>query len=57
MGGFLDELGAVSAPVVLAALGPKMLELSRDAALGAHPYFTPPEHTRFSRQALGPSRC
>jgi probable F420-dependent oxidoreductase len=51
---FLGELGAVSAPVVLAALGPKMLELSRDAALGAHPYFTPPEHTRFSREALGP---
>jgi probable F420-dependent oxidoreductase len=51
---FLDELGEVAAPVVLAALGPKMLELSRDAALGAHPYFTPPEHTRFAREVLGP---
>jgi probable F420-dependent oxidoreductase len=51
---FLDEMGEVNAPVVLAALGPKMLELSRDAALGAHPYFTPPQHTGFSREVLGP---
>jgi probable F420-dependent oxidoreductase len=51
---FLDELGEVNAPVVLAALGPKMLELSRDRALGAHPYFTPPEHTSYSREVLGP---
>ena len=43
---FLDELGEVNAPVVLAALGPKMLELSREAALGAHPYFTPPRAHR-----------
>jgi probable F420-dependent oxidoreductase len=51
---FLDELGEVNAPVVLAALGPKMLELSRDAAAGAHPYFTPPEHTGYARDVLGP---
>jgi probable F420-dependent oxidoreductase len=51
---FLDELGEVNAPLVLAALGPKMLELSRDAALGAHPYFTPPQHTGFAREMLGP---
>jgi len=50
---FLDELPAVRAPVVLAALGPKMLELSRDRADGAHPYFSPPEHTAFSRSVLG----
>ena len=50
---FLDELPEVTAPVVLAALGPKMLELSRDRALGAHPYFTPPEHTAYARQVLG----
>jgi probable F420-dependent oxidoreductase len=52
---FLDELPAVPVPVVLAALGPKMLELSRDRAAGAHPYFTPPEHTAFARQVLGPA--
>ena len=51
---FLDELGEVNAPVVLAALGPRMLELSRDRTLGAHPYFTPPEHTQYSREVLGP---
>jgi probable F420-dependent oxidoreductase len=51
---FLDELGEVAAPVVLAALGPRMLGLSRDRTAGAHPYFTPPEHTRFAREVLGP---
>ena len=51
---FLDELPEVTAPVVLAALGPKMLELARDRALGAHPYFTPPEHTAYARRVLGP---
>jgi len=50
---FLDELGEVDAPVMLAALGPKMLELSRMRTVGAHPYFTPPEHTAFARQVLG----
>ena len=52
---FLDALPAMAAPVVLAALGPKMLELSRERTAGAHPYFTPPEHTAFSRQVLGPA--
>jgi probable F420-dependent oxidoreductase len=52
---FLDELPATAAPVILAALGPKMLELSRDRAGGAHPYFSPPEHTAFARQVLGPA--
>jgi probable F420-dependent oxidoreductase len=51
---FLDALPATEAPLVLAALGPKMLELSRDRAAGAHPYFSPPEHTAFARQTLGP---
>jgi probable F420-dependent oxidoreductase len=39
---------------VLAALGPKMLELSATAAAGAHPYFVPPEHTAIAREVLGP---
>jgi probable F420-dependent oxidoreductase len=50
---FLGELPAGRAPVVLAALGPKMLELSRDRALGAHPYFSPTSHTAFARSVLG----
>jgi probable F420-dependent oxidoreductase len=41
---------------VLAALGPRMLELSRDLAQGAHPYFVPPEHTAIARGILGPDR-
>ena len=40
-------------PVVIAALGPKMLELSREATAGAHPYFTSPEHTKMAREILG----
>ena len=41
---------------VLAALGPKMLELARDAADGAHPYWTTPEHTAQARRILGPDK-
>jgi probable F420-dependent oxidoreductase len=39
---------------VLAALGPKMLRLSAERGLGAHPYFVPVEHTPVAREALGP---
>lgn len=42
------------APLILAALRPKMLELSRERTLGAHPYFVPPEHTARAREILGP---
>lgn len=38
---------------VLAALGPKMLELAATRADGAHPYNVPPEHTAFARKTLG----
>lgn len=38
---------------VLAALGPKMLKLSATAADGAHPYFTPVEHTASAREIIG----
>jgi probable F420-dependent oxidoreductase len=41
---------------VLAALGPKMLELSAERADGAHPYWTTPEHTAHARQILGPDK-
>jgi probable F420-dependent oxidoreductase len=39
---------------VLAALGPKMLELSATRANGAHPYFTTPDHTKLARDTMGP---
>ena len=40
--------------IVLAALGPRMLALSAEAAAGAHPYFVPPEHTAIARDVMGP---
>ncbi|MCK7626644.1 LLM class F420-dependent oxidoreductase [Streptomyces sp. RS10V-4] len=47
--------GPVAAPParVLAALGPRMLELAAERAAGAHPYFVTPEHTARARAALG----
>jgi probable F420-dependent oxidoreductase len=59
MRGFFDGLAAATPPVprerlVAAALGPKMLDLSFERSLGTHPYFTPPEHTKYARERLGP---
>lgn len=42
-----------SGPVLVAALGPKMLALSAELADGAHPYLTTPEHTAIARAAIG----
>jgi probable F420-dependent oxidoreductase len=58
MRSFLDALDAADHPVpvenrVLAALGPKMLELSATRARGAHPYLVTPDHTRQAREVLG----
>ncbi|MFT7652964.1 MAG: putative F420-dependent oxidoreductase [Candidatus Azotimanducaceae bacterium] len=39
---------------VIAALGPKMLELAASECAGAHPYFSSPDHTRFARDIMGP---
>ena len=38
---------------LLAALGPRMLELAATRAQGAHPYFTTPDHTRLARETMG----
>jgi probable F420-dependent oxidoreductase len=43
-------------PRLLAALGPKMLELAATRADGAHTYFVPPEHTARARELLGPDK-
>jgi probable F420-dependent oxidoreductase len=40
-------------PIVLAALGPKMLELAAERTAGAHTYLTTIEHTRSARAILG----
>jgi probable F420-dependent oxidoreductase len=39
---------------VIAALGPRMLRLAAERALGAHTYFVPVEHTARARAELGP---
>lgn len=49
----LDEQGVPAQRRVLAALGPRVLRLSRDRAAGAHPYLTTPEHTAWARAQLG----
>ena len=59
MRSFFDGLDAAERPVprdqrVAAALGPKMLDLAAERSLGAHPYLTPVEHTRFARERVGP---
>ena len=38
---------------LLAALGPKMLDLAATRAQGAHPYFVPVEHTAVAREVMG----
>ncbi len=43
-------------PRVLAALGPRMLELAAERADGAHPYFVPVSHTELARRILGPGK-
>ncbi|SFD99154.1 probable F420-dependent oxidoreductase, MSMEG_4141 family [Actinopolyspora alba] len=50
------EPGAQRPARLLAALGPKMIELSGTAADGAHPYLVTPEHTAHTRERLGPDK-
>ncbi len=64
MRGYLDALDQihiqpaleVQSPTVLAALGPKMIELAGQRTSGAFPYNTTPEHTQRARQILGPDK-
>ena len=62
MRAYLDAMAAAEyagptpvepAPLLLAALGPRMLELAAERTDGAHPYFVPVEHTRRARERLG----
>jgi probable F420-dependent oxidoreductase len=50
------EPGVGRPPRLLAALGPKMIELSGTHADGAHPYLVMPEQTRVTRDILGPEK-
>lgn len=43
-------------PLLLAALGPRMLQLAGESAAGAFTYFVPVAHTSRARTALGPAQ-
>lgn len=49
----LDEHGVPKSRRVVAALGPRVLELSAQRSAGAHPYLTTPEHTAWARELIG----
>jgi probable F420-dependent oxidoreductase len=51
----LDDYGVPADRRVVAALGPRVLELSAQRGAGAHPYLTTPEHTARARELMGPS--
>ena len=62
---YLDKMAAVPEAIepgagrpvrLLAALGPKMIELSGTHADGAHPYLVLPAQTRVTRDILGPDK-
>jgi probable F420-dependent oxidoreductase len=58
---FLDGLDHADTPVppderCLAALGPKMLDLSAARSAGAHTYFVGVQHTRHARERIGAGR-
>ena len=65
MGAYLDGMATATyqaaepperPPVVLGALGPRMLALAAERTAGAHTYFVPVEHTERARDMLGPDR-
>jgi probable F420-dependent oxidoreductase len=63
MRAYLDALRGDGAPLsgaerttVIAALGPRMLDLACELVRGAIPYNVTPEHTRAARAALGPDK-
>jgi probable F420-dependent oxidoreductase len=53
---YLDDLARGGVPadrIVIAALGPRAMRLSRDRTAGTHPYLTTAEHTRTAREVVG----
>ena len=59
---YLDRMGQATwrgpdapiPPIVLAALGPRMVALAAERTAGAYPYFTTTKHIRDVRKQLGP---
>jgi probable F420-dependent oxidoreductase len=64
MRGYLDAMDRASwrgpdapmPPIVLAALGPRMVSLAAEKTAGDYTYFSPAEHVREVRAAMGPDR-
>jgi probable F420-dependent oxidoreductase len=57
MAAYLDALDTAGVPKdrrILAALGPRVLQLAAARTAGTHPYLVLPDHTRDARQLLGP---
>jgi len=62
---YLERMAAVDASVepgagrptrVVAALGPKMIDLAGELTDGVHPYLVTPAQTKVTREALGPDK-
>jgi probable F420-dependent oxidoreductase len=51
---FLAAPPEIEPPIVLAALGPKMLELAAEQTAGVHPYLVTPAWTARTREIVGP---
>ncbi len=49
----LEEVGVPKDRLILAALGPKVLEMAAQRTAGAHPYLTTPRHTRMALDIVG----
>ena len=47
---------AEPAPVLLAALAPRMMRLAAERTDGSHPYLVTPDHTDWAREMLGPGK-
>ncbi len=59
MKSYLDGLDAEGIPaesMCIAALAPKMLQLSGERTAGTHPYLVTPAHSAIAREAVGPDR-
>ena len=53
---YVSQLPKHPAPVVIGALGPRMIALAAERTAGAYTYFVDEPHTRQARVAIGPGR-
>ena len=53
---YMSPPPAAKPPTVIAALGPRMIELAAEMTDGAHTYNVTPEHTADARRRLGPGK-